>query len=112
MIYLDREHLSDSEKAPAVRGGRCINCGRYWIDHIGWRCPTSNRLSTSFSRLPSVSRFLTQAMIDSLPTSYVAAPAPATAKTADDSDDWRAWRHNAPGDCPCGIRRQDCDYHR
>jgi hypothetical protein len=25
---------------------------------------------------------------------------------------WQAWAHNAPGDCPCGIVRSDCSYHR
>lgn len=33
-------------------------------------------------------------------------------KTDDDSsNDWRAWAHNKPGDCPCGIARAQCKYH-
>lgn len=27
-------------------------------------------------------------------------------------NDWRAWRHNLPGECPCGMTRERCDYHR
>lgn len=27
-------------------------------------------------------------------------------------DNWRAWAHNVPGECPCGIKRQDCIYHQ
>lgn len=27
-------------------------------------------------------------------------------------DDWRAWTENRPGYCPCGIKREMCDYHR
>jgi len=26
--------------------------------------------------------------------------------------DWKLWRHNVPGECPCGISRQDCSYHK
>lgn len=26
--------------------------------------------------------------------------------------DWRAWRHDRPGDCVCGIPKERCDYHR
>lgn len=29
-----------------------------------------------------------------------------------DISDWRAWQHKAVGDCPCGIARQACSYHR
>jgi hypothetical protein len=25
---------------------------------------------------------------------------------------WQAWAHNKSGDCPCGIVRIDCSYHR
>jgi hypothetical protein len=25
--------------------------------------------------------------------------------------DWRAWAHNVPGNCPCGIARARCEYH-
>jgi hypothetical protein len=25
---------------------------------------------------------------------------------------WQAWAHNKPTDCPCGIIRSDCDYHK
>lgn len=25
---------------------------------------------------------------------------------------WRQFQHNAPGDCPCGIARVQCTYHR
>ena len=29
-----------------------------------------------------------------------------------DTDDWRAWAHNVPGECKCGIPIERCDYHR
>lgn len=28
-----------------------------------------------------------------------------------DASDWRAWAHNQPGNCPCGISREQCEYH-
>lgn len=31
---------------------------------------------------------------------------------AKDMSDWRAWAHNKPGDCACGIARAMCSYHR
>jgi len=32
--------------------------------------------------------------------------------TPESSSDWRAWAHNIPGECACGIRREACKYHR
>lgn len=32
--------------------------------------------------------------------------------TTPDVSDWRAWVHNVPGECVCGIPRERCDYHR
>lgn len=26
--------------------------------------------------------------------------------------DWRAWAHNRPGECACGIPREICTYHK
>ncbi len=33
-------------------------------------------------------------------------------KRTTDISDWRAWAHNEPGDCPCGIARSRCEFHR
>lgn len=29
-----------------------------------------------------------------------------------DVSDWRAWAHNRPGECACGIPKERCEYHR
>lgn len=29
-----------------------------------------------------------------------------------DISDWRAWAHNRPGECACGIPRERCTYHK
>ncbi len=29
-----------------------------------------------------------------------------------DLTDWRSWAHNKPNDCPCGIKKIDCEFHR
>lgn len=29
-----------------------------------------------------------------------------------DLSDWKNWRSQAPGECPCGMLRQVCEYHR
>lgn len=29
-----------------------------------------------------------------------------------DLSDWRAWAHNQPGECKCGIKKEDCFYHK
>ncbi len=39
-----------------------------------------------------------------------AARAPATKEV--DVSDWRAWSNKQPGQCACGIARQQCDYHK
>lgn len=40
--------------------------------------------------------------------------APITKRSAviNDMSDWRAWKHNVPGECVCGIRKEDCFYHK
>lgn len=30
----------------------------------------------------------------------------------DPGEDWRAWSHDKPGDCACGIKREQCEFHR
>ncbi len=27
-------------------------------------------------------------------------------------EEWRKWRNDQPGECPCGINRQQCTYHK
>ena len=42
----------------------------------------------------------------------VVTPAPIKPQSVvRDMSDWRAWAHNVPGECPCGIPRGRCDYH-
>lgn len=36
------------------------------------------------------------------------APIP---KAEVDLSDWRAWRSNRAGECPCGIAQIQCSYH-
>lgn len=79
-------------------------------------------------------RYETQSMRDSLQgtshsasmaSGYKVRPLPdfnkvvgqAVEKVKDDLadrqlNDWRAWGHNVKGDCPCGIAKVQCDYHR
>lgn len=39
------------------------------------------------------------------------AAARPTTKDVDVSD-WRAWSNKTPGQCPCGIAKSQCDYHK
>lgn len=39
------------------------------------------------------------------------APSHSPTKSIDISD-WRAWQHRTNGDCPCGISKSQCSYHR
>lgn len=33
-------------------------------------------------------------------------------QVSDETDKWQTWAHSAPGDCKCGIKRAQCEYHR
>lgn len=133
MIYKDNNAQSDTEDHPARRGNElCLNCGKVYSLHYGWRCNGAGIDNTFFS-VQASNRYLTQSMKDSLnmnnrPTD----PAPTTVKmkavsttpassttmsdeiTQQDLDvsDWKNWVHNSPGECPCGISRRDCTYHK
>lgn len=43
-------------------------------------------------------------------TAPVQASRPATQEV--DVSDWRTWSNKTPGQCACGIARQQCDYHK
>lgn len=83
-IIIDRDEL------PGHRTENCFNCKYDWGAHLGWRCPTmKNVLRNQKSELAPNERYLSSDMKDeednSKPVSYI---------------------------CPCGIHRQNCDYHK
>lgn len=47
-------------------------------------------------------------MYDYVAGAAVPAPHPLKAPL----EPWKAWQHNMPGECPCGIARAVCDYHK
>lgn len=125
MIYKDALSVSDSESCPAKRLEDCLNCAQSWGQHRGWSC-TRTRLSF-YEIGVSTERYETQSMRDSLSHPKVpiivaqqkpkgwdslSTPKAPTAKAETDLSDWRAWRNQAPGECPCGIVKTMCDYHR
>ena len=120
MKYFDDLAGLDVECVPGNRGSKCLNCGRNYWAHSGWKCPTSNSLNTYFSQLGPTERYFTAEMKASLyhplplPLDF-ALITPVTPKDAPqpkDMSDWRNWAHNRPGDCPCGIVRSRCSYHK
>lgn len=122
MIYKDSLSDSDCDSMPAERPDQgCENCGETYWEHSGWRCPNSSSPNQTFSNLPAEHRYETASMKASLPDFYVSAPSPrdfqhVAVKPEEpkpvDLSDWRAWAHNKPGDCPCGIAKANCEFHR
>lgn len=132
MIYGDHNAKDDCEDSPGCRPGDiCINCNNSWIFHTGWKCRHSTSISTAFSKLPPNERYLTPSMkasllypnfgtisapmlsMDYLGMPRINPPAKVSpTKPITDISDWRAWAHNQPGDCACGINRSQCTYHK
>lgn len=129
MIYKDSECQKDTDPMPAERDGEgCENCGTSYWEHDGWRCPNSSHRSNHFSNLPSDHRYLTASMqasivhpthkawSDALRDAFNEAKQELESKPEEpkpvDLTDWRTWAHNKPGDCPCGIAKANCEFHR
>ena len=116
MNYNDSKSQNDIEEMPAERNGEgCENCGTTYWEHSGWRCPNSSQLGITFSNLPQEHRYLTASMQASIAHTNVKVweevSKPEEPKPVDLSD-WHAWAHNKPGDCPCGIAKANCEFHR
>lgn len=111
----------------------CILCGSSWWSHEGWLCPkdpTRNQYGNvrfDVTKIPREYRFWTQSMYDLAKqgkynqlTSHIhhsttistADIRPSPTSPVAEVPEWRKWQHNAPGECPCGIVRSMCDYHR
>lgn len=122
MIYKDAKSREDSLDIPADRGDKemCLNCGMNWLWHNRWACADWRRLpgddGWSFHAVPPNKRYLTRSMKESradIGTVTCNQPAGSAGGSSDlDLSDWRTWAHKAPGDCPCGIKREACDFHR
>lgn len=93
----------------------CVHCRRGLGLHYGWACKKENAKTTvtdtiasgvyeiligKRSELPEYLRFTTTDMV------------PVKITEEKDSTHWRAWAHNQPGDCSCGIKREMCIYHK
>jgi hypothetical protein len=57
MIYGNED---DSEECPAERGDLCLNCGKGWLEHVGWACGGEG--PSDFSPLPPHARYITASM--------------------------------------------------
>lgn len=104
MIYRDSKAKHDTEDCPSPRGGEpCLNCGDYWECHFGWGC--ENEQSTSFSATSPNERYLTQSMLNSISQSMLNSISPSSEKKVNKT-------FTLSRECPCGIARVDCTYHR
>ena len=123
MIYLDKGAYYDVEDFPVSRGfEKCLNCN-YTIDfHSGWNCNAFSG-EQRFHHIKPNQRYLTQSMQNSLGTQINTSSTIDIKKVQMDLDfsnktekhseqDWRAWAHNVPGDCPCAIKRIECQFHK
>jgi hypothetical protein len=132
MLYSDMCSIRDTNENPAERlSQKCVNCGHDYHTHYGWSCAFNPKSigyiaymakvpPLDFNQLLTEERYLTQSMIDSLASVKVgivtikSSPIKEEARVEQvkDISDWRAWAHNIPGECKCGMQRSQCDYHR
>jgi hypothetical protein len=114
--------MDDTNDCPAPRKEPCQNCGKAYAKHFGWAC-NDDDFNFKFSDLMDFEKYVTSDMIDSegqVSVSFQRKPFKESSKTLnqvkppieDQSDDWRAWANNKPGECPCGIIRHLCTYHK
>lgn len=126
MIYKDLDSIYDREEVPAFREGNCINCGFDWDNHNGWSCHNSHSKRRGFMLEDEDKRFLTKVMQDSIspeapivyafefPVKNIPSNTSQSkvAESCDPSTHWKGWAHNVVGDCPCGIKRTQCEFHK
>jgi hypothetical protein len=125
MIYKDKYAHKDTPHLPAIRGKDrgevCLNCAYYFDEHNGWACGEWDEFdgemvfpnSTDFHDLCDNKRYLTQSMKDSIQAPVrVALTIKKNELREIDIGDWRTWAHNVSGECSCGIKRSQCDYHK
>lgn len=137
MIYADRAAVDDLESEPVDRDEPCLNCGGQWWEHNGWICNNSGFIRTDcrFSNVPPAYRYLTRGMLDTAGTGhgrnlyltpneviFIACKRAAAAAVdiiarpprINDRPDWFLSREAGlqPGECPCGIAKQRCAYHK
>lgn len=141
MIFKDAFASKDRDDMPCSRGVNtlCLNCGNPYFEHYGWSCSRSRPTTQSnFSKLSAHEHYITTSMLSSLgylddelyfyhkhrasvvldpgrglgPASP-AVPRPVTPAHAE-KPQWLVSRMSstAPGECPCGVARNICSYHR
>lgn len=113
MIYKDLLSPLDKPDCPANRiGESCLNCGEGFFFHKGWSCDISE-LYTDFISVLHWNRYETLSMAQSIFEDTLKVNVKEKeVKQKYDISDWRAWGHNVAGDCPCGIKKTLCDYHK
>ena len=134
--YNDKVAHLDTEQCPESRDGeRCINCNKWWDDHLGWKCgrdldPCGDPVS--FYYASSSERYLTPSMQLSIRSSLkgkyaylydakgklltlsdvrVNAPVNPTVPEKLDMSDWRTWAKVPAGYCACNRPKEGCAYH-
>jgi len=116
MIYKDFKSQFDAEACPEPRASeKCINCNLAWGAHNGWNCDSGSKF---FKDCSEDKRYLTKSMLSSLGKPVAAIVRDHLLESAQKNaasvpeEGWRMWAHNVQGDCACGIRREQCEFHR
>lgn len=128
MIFKDYWATWDTEKYPASRqtDDKCLNCGQRRIVHRGWRCDDAPSGSIFFDDGPRTTCYVTQSMLNSIRMTLeeflASKPAPCgptvqpplVVKPTSENPQWKtslnlSMRH---GECPCGVARAVCSYHK
>lgn len=106
--YLDDDYCPDSRLEE-----KCLNCSKVWRDHYGWNC--NSKVPTRKSMIAIDQQYLTQDMVDAGKT---IAPARKrfTKDQINEMFEKGLDKLNNPKtsskECPCGINRSNCDYHK
>lgn len=136
MIFADSEAHHDTPSKPAHRPGNCMQCFRIWKDHHGWACPDSaiTMRGRTFENLHAAYRFCTPEMRATVsnavwsanekplgsrglskPVAPTAAkPVPQPPQKSLEVPQWKLSLSLSmkDGECPCGIARSVCSFHR
>jgi hypothetical protein len=100
----------------------CYNCYRSVADHTGWACSPVDGVK-EYDKLTFGRRFYAIDMFNNTWTPPTEFSKPSCAKEQEpkscrvpekkiETDHWKAWSHQIPGDCPCGIKKHLCEYHK
>lgn len=91
----------------------CSRCGEKWISHINMKCqayPFTTFMPVNDPQVNGCEGCGTSCDGCKGHANKDSTTTPTTTK--EEMPEWKRWRNDKPGECPCGMPRENCWIHR